>query len=1185
MFYVAVAVLGIVSFVRLPIDLLPDIAFPTLSVWTTYTGAGPSEVERYVTDPIEEGLGRVPGVRRVTSSSREGQSLVRLQFGWGTDMEFAALHVREQLEDLRNQLPETSDRPDILTSDPTGDPILTIAVTGEGLEPLAQLSETVLKRRLEQLDGVALAAVTGAPERELRVVVDPDRLEAHGLSLSDITGALDRANYSAPGGMIRRGRFQYSLRTMGQFTSVEQLGEVAVGREGGGAGGGGPPGSGGGSSGRRSGGAGRNGASAGGPASFVRLDQVATVLDTVADAQTISRFDGEQAIGLQVYKESGTNTVRVADQVRATLDQLRGEYPGIHMAVASSQAVFIRQAISNVVQSLLLGGLLAFLVLFLFLRDPRYPVAIGLAIPISVLAAFALCYFADVSLNVMSLGGLALGVGMLVDNSIVVLENVFRHREEEGAAPREAASRGASEVAGAITASTLTTVAVFGPVLYVKGVAGALFGDLSLAVAFSLLASLLVALTLLPVLAARFGGGRGAGEAGPGGAVASGATPASAGAGTASGEEAGSGAGGGRGESPDGAAGDDRGRVPGGAPPPRASRPRRLLGRALALWRLLRRWAAAAGRALRSAAGYVAGSVRDSYRDLGRAAGRAVSRVTTPVFEAFDRRFRRFAARYEAALEWALVHRGQVLGWTLALLVAAVLLGGALPRSLMPRVDEGAFRVDLELPTGTPLPVTSATAARVEVLLRQTDGVESVFARVGRARGAEAAASELSGVSTAALEVRLAPHAPPAAEVAASVRRRIASAGVDPRYVSFETGRASSLGRALGAGGADLAVQVKGERLDELVTVAESARARLAGSARFADPRVDLRRTQPELAVDIDREAVARYGLTVRQVADQVEAYLRGAQTDRPYAEFSRKVGIRVVLPAAARTDLPAVLGLTVGGVPLRALVTAHRDYAPVEIRHDGQARTVQVLADVTGAGLSRAVDEARSRLSGLRPPPGVTVRVGGQNEEMRESFRSLLFAFGLALLLVYLILAAQFESVLQPVVVLIAVPLAAIGAVPALWVARDGLNVMSGIGLVILIGIVVNDAIVKVDFINQRRAAGLPLRGAILEAGRLRLRPIVMTTVTTVFGLLPMALGWGAGADLRAPLAVAVIGGLLSSTLLTLIVVPVVYSLVARRGEGVAAPAGGPPVARRYGSAEPPTERSGPAASGGPPA
>ncbi len=1116
MFYVAVAVLGIVSFVRLPIDLLPDIAFPTLSVWTTYRGAGPTEVERYVTDPIEEQLGRVPGVRRVTSTSREGQSLVRLQFGWGTDMEFAALHVREQLEDLRNSLPETADRPDILTSDPTSDPILTVAVTGEGLEPLAQLSETVLKRRLEQLDGVALAAVTGAPERELRVVVDPGRLQAHGLSLSDITSALDQANYSAPGGMIRRGRFQYSLRTVGQFTDVDQLREVTVGPEGGP--GGGAAGRGGGAAGSGRPGSGGRGGSAGTPAP-VRLDQVATVLDTTADAQTVSRFDGEPAIGLQVYKESGTNTVRVAGQVRATLDQLRSEYPGIHLTVASSQAVFIRQAISNVVQSLLLGGLLAFLVLFLFLRDPRYPVAIGLSIPISVLAAFALCYFANVSLNVMSLGGLALGVGMLVDNSIVVLENVFRHREEEGAGPSRAASRGASEVAGAITASTLTTVAVFGPVLYVKGVAGALFGDLSLAVAFSLLASLLVALTLLPVMAARFGGGRPAdgapGSAGRAGTRETAGTP---------------------------------------VPPP----PGRLPAPGGRIFRGIRgaaRWSDAAGRAAARGLRFVGGSVRDSYRELFHASGRAVSRVTTPVFEAFDRRFRRFAARYEAALEWSLEHRGAVLGWTAGLLVAAVLLGETLPRSLMPRVNEGAFRVDLQLPTGTPLPVTSRTAARIEGVLRDTRGVESVFSRVGRARSSEVAATELSGVSTAALEVQLASGAPPARDVVESVRRRIAAAGVDPRYVSFETGRASSLGRALGAGEADLAVQVKGERLDELVAVAESARARLAGSPHFADPRVDLRRTQPELAVDIDRDAVARYGLTVRQVADQVEAYLRGAQTTRPYSEFSRKIGIRVVLPAAARTDLPDVLGLTVGGVPLSALVRAHRDYAPVEIRHDGQARTVQVLADVTGTGLSRAVGEARSRLASLHAPSGISLRVGGENEEMRASFRSLLFAFGLALLLVYLILAAQFESVRQPLVVLIAVPLAAIGAVPALWVARDGLNVMSGIGLVILIGIVVNDAIVKVDFINQRRSAGLTLRAAILEAGRLRLRPIVMTTVTTVFGLLPMALGWGAGADLRAPLAVAVIGGLTASTLLTLIVVPVVYSLVAGRGEGVTGP------------------------------
>jgi HAE1 family hydrophobic/amphiphilic exporter-1 len=451
MLYLAVGVLGVVSFTRLPIDLLPDVSFPTLSVWTTYPDAGPAEIERFVTEPVEAVVSRVPGVRAVDSRSREGQSLVRLQFHWGTDMEFAMLHVRERLDNLVGSLPESAERPVILTSDPTNDPIISLAITGSDLAGLRDLTDAVFKRRLEQLDGVAMAAITGGPVREIQVVVDADRLSVNDVSIAQVTDALDRANYSAPGGSIRRGRFRYSLRTLGEFQAVEDLEDVVVARpEGGG---------------------------------VVRLRDVARIYEGEAERETEARFNGEPAIGLLVYKESGSNTVRVADQVDAVLAQLRAEFPDVGMEMAASQATFISEAISNVVQALLLGGVLAFLVLFLFLRDPRYPVAIGLAIPISVMSAFALCYLADVSLNVMSLGGLALGVGMLVDNSIVVLENVFRHREEEGRTAEASASIGAREVAGAITASTLTTIAVFGPVLYVKGVAGALFTDLSLAVA------------------------------------------------------------------------------------------------------------------------------------------------------------------------------------------------------------------------------------------------------------------------------------------------------------------------------------------------------------------------------------------------------------------------------------------------------------------------------------------------------------------------------------------------------------------------------------------------------------------------------------------------------------------------------------------------------------------------------
>jgi HAE1 family hydrophobic/amphiphilic exporter-1 len=935
-------------------------------------------------------------------------------------------------------------------------------------------------------------------------VVQPDVMRTHGVGMEDVRAALDASNYSSPGGMIRRGRFRYSLRTRGQFASVGEIRQVSV-----------RPGDGG---------------------ETVPLGELARVLDTFAEQETVARYNGRAAVGIQVYKESGSNTVRVAEAVEATLDRLREEYPAVDLTVATNQARFVRSAISNVVQALLLGGLLAFAVLFLFLREPRYPVAIGLAIPLSVVAAFTLCYAFDVSLNVMSLGGLALGVGMLVDNSIVVLENVFRHRDEVGSPPLEAASRGAGEVAAAITASTLTTIAVFGPVLYVEGVAGALFGDLSLAVAFSLLASLLVALTLLPVLAARMGGAAGNGAepapTAPSGGRAGSATGPSGEAGGVDGEE---------------------GLVAGA------------IRRARGLFRLAREGVAWVGAAL-----------RDTARDVRSGTARVVRRATGPAFGAFDRAFRAFARRYERTLEWSLEHRGSVLALAAGALGTALLLGSALPRSLMPQVDEGRFRVELELPVGTPLATTAETARRLEEMLLEAEGVEGVFARVGRARGTGAAARELTGLNQATLEVRLASDGPRAQEAIASFRRRVEESGVDAGLVSAETGRATSLGQALGVGDADLAVKVKGQRIDRLVAVAESARARIAGLQEVADARVDFQRSQPEVVVDIDRDAVARHGLRVREVADAIEAFLRGTRTETPYTEFADKISIRVELPDSARRRLPDVLDLTVSGVPLQELVSVRRGYGPVEIRREDQSRTVEVLADVTG-GLGRAVEQVKAELAGLSLPSLTTVEVGGRNEQMRRSFRSLLFAFGLAFFLVYLILAAQFESVVQPLVVLMAVPLAAVGAVVALWFAGDGLNVMSGIGVVILVGIVVNDAIIKVDFINQRREQGMPGRAAILEAGRLRLRPIVMTTVTTVLGLLPMALGWGAGADLRAPLAVAVIGGLLSATFLTLIVVPVIYSaLVAGVGREDGA-------ARADAAADPPTAGGGAAGRGVP--
>ena len=1087
MLYVGIAVVGVVSFLRLPIDLLPDVAFPTLSVWTTYSDAGPAEVERWVTEPIEQSLYSVPGARGLSSRSREGQSLVQLEFGWGTDMEFATLHTRENLDNLSETLPEGAERPTILRSDPTSDPIMTLAVSGAPLRNLRDLSEVVFKRRLEQLDGVSLAGLTGGPERELRVIVDPDHLDVHEVSLGEISAALDQANYNAPGGTIRRGRFEYSLRTLGQFREVEELLDVVISR---------PQ------------------ALAARP---VMLRDVATVVDTIADLETIARFNGQPAIGLQVFKEAGTNTVRVADAVRETLDQLRAEFPEISIEVASSQATFIRDAISNVVSALLFGGVLAFLVLFLFLRDPRYPLAIGLAIPISVMAAFALCYAFDVSLNIMSLGGLALGVGLLVDNSIVVLENIFRHREESAMRARESAARGAREVAAAITASTFTTIAVFGPVLYVEGVAGALFGDLSLAVTFSLLASLLVALTLLPVLAAQVARRRTGGE-------------------------------------------EVRywGDLSATAPPEGTEGARPAL--ALRVIRALRRGAAASvggvGRGIR----YIARSVSLTFADLGRGSGRTLSWLFGPFLRAFERGFARFADRYERTLEWALSHRLAILGIAGGALAGAYILAGQLPRELMPRVDERQFWVEINLPQGTPIRATDEAAGDIERLLLDMADVSGVFTRVGRSRGSELAARDLTGLNNAALDVQLADSERPTPEVIADLRGRLAESGFDPSLVAIETGRATSLGRALAIGEADLAVKVQGGELEDLVPVAEAIETRLRGVDALADVRIDFLRTQPELVIEVNREVASRHQITVTAVAQAIEDYLRGSETRNAYSVFADKVDIRVTIPETARRELANVLALRLQGVPIGELVTVRQGFGPVEIRREDQNRTVQVLAEVAQGGLRAAVREVEAEIADIPRPALTTVRVGGENEEMQNSFQSLTFAFGLALALVFLIMAAQFESVVQPLVVLTAVPLAGIGAVTALWIAGDGLNAMSGIGLVILIGIVVNDAIIKVDFINQRRRAGMAKRAAILEAGRLRLRPIVMTTITTVVGLLPLAAGLGAGADLRAPLAVAVIGGLISATFLTLIVVPVVYSLMVEPSVSVQPEAGPEP-------------------------
>jgi len=1007
MFFISVVFLGVLSFMRLPVDLLPDVAYPKLVVYTSYPNTGPSEVERFVTEPIEQVVAAVPGVEHVESASREGVSMVVLRFAWGTDMDFAALNTREKIDGVRGMLPQSATRPVVLRTDPRSEPIMAVSVAGDAdLWTLKDLSESVFRRRLEQIDGVAQAAVTGGLTQEIHVEVDFRRLESYGINIAQISQALAEANRSAPSGTIRRGRFSYSLRTLGELQEVEEIGDIVIAQR---------------------------SSSAAAPNGRVYLRDVATIEDGFRERESIARYNGKESIGLLVFKESGSNTVRVAEEVEKVIAQLTTDYPAVKLDIAMSQAGFVSSAISNLIQEMILGGVLAFLVLVLFLRDPRYPIAIALAIPISVITTFALFHATGVSINIMSLGGLALGVGMLMDNSIVVIENIFRHKEK-GLLAGAAAALGTEEVQRAITASTLTTIAVFGPIIYVEGVAGELFASLSLAVAFSLMASLLVATTLLPALASRWTG--------------------------------------------------DVARIP-------------------------------------KEHGVL-------YRFLG-----------TPL-RAFDRMWAWIERVYHSTLESALRHRGRVVLGSLIIVGLTIPIALTLPRSMLPEVDQSEFRARIELPRGTPLEETAQVAAQLETILRADPAVDAVFTRVGRQAAVVGMDEETSGLNTALLEVRL-KEGEVTRPLFARIRPKLNVFA--PRTVTLETGQATQLGKLLGAGEADMAVRVRGDELDKAMAYAGQIAAQLGKVPEVTNVRMGAELGQPEFLIEIDRERAAVYGVSVMTIANVVQNAMGGNKaTD--FVEFDRKVPVIVRLPDDARQSLETLNSLRVGTVPLRELITIRESVGPVEIQRLGQSRFVPVFADAIGRDVEGAVGAVRASMSALPPTPPLRYEIGGENEEMRRSFRELALAFTLAVLLVYMILAAEFESLIHPFTVLLSVPLGLIGAIIGLWIFGAGFNTVSLIGMVILVGIVDNDAVVKIDFINQMRREGMSTRDAILAAGRERLRPIVMNSLTAMLAILPMMFGIGAGAGLQAPLAIAVFGGLLTATPLTLIVIPVVYEL-----------------------------------------
>ncbi len=1072
MFTVAVLLFGSVSLSRLNINLLPDLSYPTLTVRTEYVGAAPVEIENLVTKPVEETLGVVKNVNELRSVSRAGQSDVVLEFDWGTDMDYASLEVREKLDALR--LPLEVDRPVILRFDPSLDPIMRFAlrqkadrpiiadqpdepegqpvslsgtdasINEEALKYLRRFADEEIKKDLESSLGVAAVKVSGGLEDEVQVLVDQEKLSQIGLSLDRVVQVLGSENVNLSGGRLEEATQQYLVRTINQFATIQQIANVIVDS---------------------------------GTDRPVYLRDIATVQMGYKERESINRIDGREAVEIAIYKEGNANTVAVAADVEARLDRVRASLPDdMELIKVYDQSTFISSAVDEVINAAIIGGILAVFVLYLFLRDFSTTLIISLSIPVSVIATFNLMYGADISLNIMSLGGIALGIGLLVDNSIVVLENIARHREL-GAGRLDSARRGASEVATAVIASTLTTVAVFAPLVFVKGIAGQLFRDQALTVTFSLLASLVVAITLIPMMAS-FG---------------------------------------------------RENRELEQAPALRA--PRTKVGGWMRHVRIF---------LFTTIPTFIARVVVFLVRGLGK----LIALVLRPVAAVFNAGYDSIARVYPRGLSWALNHRAIVLVSAFALFGGSLLLIPRLGIEFIPPLSQGEFLVEMRLPPGTPLEQTDAQMARVQRAALGVRQIETTFASVGTGNRMDANPDE-GGENWGELHVRMDSGSDELAEEAAFGQlrgelQRIPGAQYKfgrPTLFTFKT---------------PIEIEIAGYELDQLKTVSQELQRRLEASDRFADVKSTTEQGHPEVRILFDRERAAALGLAVHEVANRVVNQVRGEVATR-YSWRDRKIDIVVRAREEDRSSIEDIRGLIVNPesprpVRLRSVADVVVDIGPSEIRRTAQQRVANVTANLRYGDLGAAAEEINSYIADVAIPEGIAVRLAGQSEEMSASFRSLLFALSLAVFLVYLVMASQFESLMHPFVIFFSIPLAAIGAVLALWLTGSTISVVVFIGLILLAGIVVNNAIVLVDLINQLRADGVPKAEAIREGARLRLRPILMTTLTTTLGLLPLALGFGDGAEIRAPMGITVIGGLIVSTLLTLIVIPVMYALLDRK-------------------------------------
>ncbi len=1255
MVVIGVVVFGYISYQQLPLNLMPDMTYPSLTVRTEYIGTAPEEIETTISRPVEQALGVVDNLVSISSVSKADQSDVILEFTWDTNMDKATADIREKLDQVF--LPEDAERPLILRYDPSLDPILRLGLYGESsLTYLRYIAEEELKRALETIDGVAAVKVKGGLEEEIRVELNEQKLTLIGMNIRMVEERLMQENVNLAGGNLKEGQTEYLVRTLNEFKSTEEIANVIIGRF--------------------------NNVD-------IKVQDVGRVYRTSKEREIITRINSKESVEIEIFKEADANIVSVAERVKNRLygtvaqqefvakmkaeqegstqpakkDQKKNNPPGgefmagmmtnflayslpegIHIETLTDQSIFIKNSIDEVKSTAIVGGILAVIVLFVFLRRLGPTVIIGLSIPISIIATFAPLRMFDVSLNIMSLGGLALSIGMLVDNSIVVLENIARRRDE-GDDLLTATIRGVSEGGGAVIASTLTTIAVFFPIVFVEGVAGQVFGDMALTVVFSLLASLAVALFLIPMLSSRQAGQM---------SVAAGSTTFNT---------------------------DfilrfkNREEVDlllsetnRSALAEKTSAVLRQLLRTLyyffqkiglvlvALVAGFLKKISLIGLTLLipviavvmivlkkrgwgdfflrySASGirflpfiesvwseYVVfktenilfadfGKIRSSFSGkslIGKLWVTLLALLKSPVFlikylvsSIFEILFRLIHAlillagiaitflamsarllftpftrlavvtfewfygflerRYPVWLQKSLDNKGLVLGSVLLIFLFSILV--VLPRlgsELIPEVHQGEFNVELTLPVGTPVEQTDERITEIQERIRGIENVAHVASVAGFDRTATSEAEE--GEHTAKLTVTLVSseqtflHLMSAAitgqNLAALEERTIA--GIRTMLREYPGIEANIARPALFSFKTPVEIHLKGYNLFQLQHYTNLLVERIAKIPGLVDVKSNLRRGNPEIQIYYDRDLLAHHGLNVMQVAAIVRNKVRG-NVATEFKEEDRQIDILVRLREEDKQSIDDLQRLIINPgaarpIQLQSVARIRINEGPSEIRRVDQQRTALISANVgPGANLKDLNEKIYQELLALNLPNDFTYDLAGQNKEMETSQNSLILALALAIFLVYIVMASQFESLIHPFVIIFTIPLAILGVILFLYLFKIPLSIVVFLGMIMLAGIVVNNAIILIDFINHLRAEGVARLEAVLQAGKVRLRPILMTTLTTVLGLLPMALGLGDGAEIRTPMAITVIVGLIISTTLTLVVIPTMYLLVTR--------------------------------------